>query len=69
MRFTNENYLKAFPRTEKHEPVKVTVVDPNEGNVLDEVEKAAAAIQTPEPTPAPVQDDPNEEGGDPDGTE
>lgn len=45
MRFSNANYLKAFPR-EANKPVKVEVV---RGNVIEEAEQAPAQqIQEPE---------------------
>ena len=45
MRFSEKNYLKAFPRENK-KPVKVEVV----GNVIEEAEK----LQPKEPDPAPA---------------
>lgn len=46
MRFSNENYLKAFPRENK-KPVKVEVV----GNVIEEAEKGIKK-EDPEPPAA-----------------
>ena len=45
MRFSNANYLKAFPRENK-KPVKVEVV----GNVIEEAENVQP--KKPDPTPA-----------------
>ena len=68
MRFSEENYLKAFPREEK--PVKVVVAEDKPGNVIEEAEQ----IEQPETKkPDPVEDqagDPEpEEGEGSDGVE
>ena len=49
MRFSEKNYLKAFPRENK-KPVKVEVV----GNVIEEAEK----LQTKKPSLAPDSEAP-----------
>ena len=49
MRFSNANYLKAFPRENK-KPVKVEVV----GNVIEEAEN----VQPKKPDPAPAIPEP-----------
>ena len=49
MRFSNANYLKAFPRENK-KPIKVEVI----GNVIEEAEK----VQPKKPDPAPATSEP-----------
>ena len=49
MRFSEKNYLKAFPRENK-KPVKVEVV----GNVIEEAEN----VQPKKPDPAPATPEP-----------
>lgn len=52
MRFSNENYLKAFPRENK-KPVKVEVV----GNVIEEAEKVNKKEDPEQPAAGNVIED------------
>lgn len=62
MRFSNKNYLKAFPR-EAMERTKVTVKEEDHGSVIEEAEKIGKEPEhVSEPDPDELQGDPGDEG-------
>ena len=54
MRFSDENYRKAFPREEKPAESKRVISEPEPEDVLEEAKKPETEKQ-PEPDPQPIQ--------------
>ena len=54
MRFSDENYRKAFPRKEKPVESKRVISEPEPDDVLEEANKSEPEKQ-PEPDPQPIQ--------------
>ena len=65
MRFSDENYRKAFPREDKPVESKRVISDPEPEDVLEEAKKQPETEKQPEPDPQPIQPkDLADQGGD-----
>lgn len=65
MRFSNEDYLKAFPREERAAASEKQIIkDKQPGNVLENAEQSA-----PDPDQIPEDEEADQEGGGADGDE